>query len=40
MDEIAKKEIKGESVIDWDRDSSILHIADPFFAFHLKWSSS
>jgi hypothetical protein len=38
MDNIAKKEIRGESVIDWDRESSTLHIADPFFAFYLKWS--
>lgn len=35
MSEIAKDEIKGEPVVDWD--SSHLHISDPFFAYYLKW---
>ncbi|MBS1494521.1 MAG: hypothetical protein JST55_13480 [Bacteroidetes bacterium] len=38
MDEIAKKEIKGEPVIDWDNENSKLFISDPFFAFYLKWA--
>jgi hypothetical protein len=35
MSEIAREQIEGEPVIEWMRDT--LHIADPFFAFYLKW---
>ncbi|MBD2328637.1 hypothetical protein [Alkalinema sp. FACHB-956] len=35
MSEIAKDEIEGEPVVDWD--SSYLHISDPFFAYYLRW---
>lgn len=35
MSEIARDDIKGEPVVDWD--SSYLHISDPFFAYYLKW---
>jgi len=38
MDEIAKEELHGEPVIDWDKDNTTLYIADPFFAFYLKWA--
>ena len=35
MSQIAKQEIEGEPVVDWD--GSYLHISDPFFAYYLKW---
>jgi hypothetical protein len=35
ISEIAKNEIEGEPVVDWD--SSYLHISDPFFAYYLRW---
>jgi hypothetical protein len=35
MSEIARNEIEGEPVVDWD--SSYLHISDPFFAYYLRW---
>lgn len=38
MDEIAKAELLGEPVIDWDKENTKLYIADPFFAFYLKWA--
>jgi hypothetical protein len=37
MTEIAKEKIEGEPVLEWDEDSKMLHIADPFFAFYLRW---
>lgn len=37
MDEIAKEELHGEPVIDWDKENTKLYVADPFFAFYLKW---
>ena len=36
MTEIAKEKIEGEPVLEWDDDSKMLYIADPFFAFYLK----
>ncbi len=36
MTEIARKG-KGEPVIDYMADERTLHIADPFFAYYLKW---
>lgn len=38
MDEIAKKELHGEPVLDWDKENTKLYISDPFFAFYLKWA--
>lgn len=38
MSEIAKKK-EGEPVIEWDKEGDTLYIADPFFAFYLKWNS-
>lgn len=35
MSEIAKNEIEGEPVVDWD--GSYLYISDPFFAYYLRW---
>ncbi|MFD1605264.1 hypothetical protein ACFSJW_01580 [Flavobacterium artemisiae] len=38
MDKIAKS-LPGQPVIDWGKDEDPkLYIADPFFAFYLKWS--
>jgi len=37
MTEIARKEIMGEPVLDWDEENKVLHIVDPFFAFYLRW---
>jgi len=38
MDEIAKEVLLGEPVIDWDKENTKLYIADPFFAFYLRWA--
>lgn len=38
MDEIAKEELHGEPVIDWDKENTKLYISDPFFAFYLRWA--
>lgn len=38
MDEIAKDELHGEPVIDWDKENTKLYISDPFFAFYLRWA--
>lgn len=35
MSEIAKNEIEGEPVVDWD--GSHLYISEPFFAYYLRW---
>lgn len=35
MTEIARDEIEGEPVVDWD--GSYLHVSDPFFAYYLRW---
>lgn len=35
MSEIARDEIEGEPVVDWD--NSYLYISDPFFAYYLRW---
>ncbi|MBI2546322.1 hypothetical protein HYV81_04025 [Candidatus Woesearchaeota archaeon] len=32
------KEIEGEPVLDWDKDTRILYVSDPFFSFYLKWA--
>ena len=37
MSKIAREEIEGEPVLDWDKEYSTLHISDPFFAFYLRW---
>ena len=38
MTEIAR-EGKGEPVVDYMADERTLHIADPFFAYYLKWGA-
>lgn len=37
LSSIARHEISGEPVVEWDKEYTTLHIADPFFAFYLKW---
>lgn len=37
MDTIAK-ELEGEPVIDWDKESRTLYVSDPFFSLYLKWA--
>lgn len=39
MARIARDEIEGEPVVDWDAELRTLYISDPFFAFFLKWGS-
>jgi hypothetical protein len=35
MSDIAKEDIEGEPVVDWN--DSNLYISDPFFAYYLRW---
>jgi hypothetical protein len=37
MSKIAREQIEGEPVVDYDEDYKTLHISDPFFAFYLRW---
>ncbi|MET7906527.1 ATP-binding protein [Streptomyces sp. NPDC005355] len=37
MTKIAKEDIEGEPVVDYDGGLSTLHISDPYFAFYLRW---
>ena len=37
MSKIAKGELGGEPVVDYDEGLSTLHISDPYFAFYLRW---
>ncbi|MEU8320774.1 hypothetical protein AB0C33_20675 [Nonomuraea sp. NPDC048881] len=37
MSKIARDQIEGEPVVDFDEHLSTLHISDPYFAFFLKW---
>lgn len=39
MDRIANTQLEGQPVLEWDRENSTLYIADPFFAFFLKWGA-
>ena len=38
MSSIAQEE-DGEPVLDWDGETSELHIVDPFFAYYLRWGT-
>lgn len=38
MTRIAKDEIGGEPVLEYDEELSTLYIADPFFAYYLRWA--
>ncbi|GAA2154593.1 hypothetical protein GCM10009760_53650 [Kitasatospora kazusensis] len=37
MTKIAKDEIEGEPVVDYDEGLSTLHVSDPYFAYYLRW---
>lgn len=39
MTNIAKEKIEGEPVLEYDAEYSTLHLADPFFAYYLRWAS-
>jgi hypothetical protein len=36
---IAREEIDGEPVLDWDGELALLNVVDPFFAYFLRWGS-
>jgi len=38
MTSIAKDKIEGEPVLEYDAEYSTLHLADPFFAYYLRWA--
>ena len=37
MSRISIDDSSSSPVIDWEKEESLLHITDPFFAFFLKW---
>ena len=37
MARISRDNIEGEPVLDYDTELSTLYIADPFFAYFLRW---
>ena len=39
MTKIARHQIEGEPVVDYDEELSTLFISDPFFAYYLRWGS-
>lgn len=38
MTKIARDKIEGEPVLEYDAEYSTLYIADPFFAYYLRWA--
>ena len=38
MSKIARDEIEGEPVVDFDAELGTLHISDPYFAYFLRWA--
>lgn len=38
MTKIARDRIEGEPVLEYDNEYSMLYIADPFFAYYLRWA--
>ncbi len=38
MTKIAREKIAGEPVLEYDNEYSTLYIADPFFAYYLRWA--
>jgi hypothetical protein len=38
MTKIAKDDIEGEPVLEYDTDYSTLHLVDPYFAYYLRWA--
>lgn len=39
MSKIAREQIEGEPVVDYDGELATLFISDPFFAYYLRWGS-
>lgn len=39
MTAISKTDIRGEPVVDYDKELSTLYISDPFFAYYLRWGT-
>jgi hypothetical protein len=39
MSKIAREQIEGEPVVDYDAELATLFISDPFFAYYLRWGS-
>ncbi|MEV7541932.1 hypothetical protein [Streptomyces sp. NPDC089915] len=39
MSKIAKKDLEGEPVVDYDKELATLYISDPYFAFFLRWGT-
>jgi hypothetical protein len=37
MSKIAREQIEGEPVVDYDDAMAMLHISDPYFAYYLRW---
>jgi hypothetical protein len=40
MSRIARERVEGEPVVDYDAELGVLHVADPFFAYFLRWGSA
>ncbi|MGW5012620.1 AAA family ATPase [Micromonospora chalcea] len=40
MSKIARDQIDGEPVVDYDAKLTTLHISDPYFAFFLRWRAA
>lgn len=38
MTRIARDEIEGEPVLEYDTDYANLHLVDPYFAYYLRWA--
>lgn len=38
MSKIAKENIQGEPVLEWDEVREMLHITDPYFLYYLRWA--
>lgn len=39
MSKIAREQLEGEPVVDYDAELSTLYISDPYFAYWLRWGS-
>ncbi len=39
MSKIAREQLEGEPVVDYDAELGTLFISDPFFAYYLRWGS-
>jgi hypothetical protein len=39
MTKIAREQIDGEPVVDYDSELATLYISDPYFAYWLRWGT-